>query len=58
MDRVRQKGILNKAKGALKKGLGRVTGDRKTLAEGHTDTAKGEVQNVVGGVKDRIRKEP
>jgi uncharacterized protein YjbJ (UPF0337 family) len=58
MDRDREKGMLNKAKGSLKKGLGRLTGDRKTQVEGHVDRAKGEVQNTVGGVKDSLRNKP
>lgn len=35
MDRDHGRGILNKALGSLKKGVGRLTGDRKTQAEGH-----------------------
>jgi uncharacterized protein YjbJ (UPF0337 family) len=58
MDRDRGKGILNKAKGAFKRAVGRVTGDRKIQAEGHFDRAKGEVQNTVGGVKDSLRNKP
>jgi uncharacterized protein YjbJ (UPF0337 family) len=58
MDRDRGKGLLNKAKGSLKKGFGRLTGDRKIEAEGHLDKAKGEVQNTVGGVKDSLRNKP
>jgi CsbD-like len=34
MDRDRVKGVWNKAKGAVKKSVGRVTGDSKTEAEG------------------------
>ena len=55
MDEDRVKGIGNKIKGAFKKGVGRVTGDRKTQAEGRVDSVKGEVQNTVGGVKDAFR---
>lgn len=58
MDRDRVKGIWNKAKGAVKKGAGRATGDRKMEAEGHIEKAKGEVQNTVGGVKDSLRNKP
>jgi uncharacterized protein YjbJ (UPF0337 family) len=43
---------LNKAKGSLKKGLGRLTGDRKTQAEGHIDKAKGGA----GQQNDRLYK--
>ena len=57
MDRDRMKGAADKAKGAVKKGVGRATGDRKTEAEGHLDKAKGEVKNTVGGIKDKLREE-
>jgi uncharacterized protein YjbJ (UPF0337 family) len=58
MDRDRIKGAWNKAKGAVKKSVGRATGDRKTEAEGQVDKAKGNVQNTVGGVKDSLRSKP
>ena len=36
-------------------GLGKVTGDAKTEAEGKADKAEGRVQNAVGGMKDAAR---
>ena len=35
-------GTTDKAKGSLKETAGKVTGDRRTEAEGKTDRAKGE----------------
>ena len=55
MDEHRQKGMVNKAKGAVKKNVGKATGDRKTEAEGRVDQAKGDVQNTVGGIKDSLK---
>jgi len=55
MDEDRQKGMVDKAKGAVKKNVGKATGDRKTEAEGHIDQAKGDIRNTVGGIKDSVR---
>ena len=51
MDRDRVKGIWNKAKGAVKKGAGRASGDRKMEAEGHIEKDKG------GGSENRRGRE-
>ena len=59
---------LNQAKGALKEGLGKVTGDSKTEAEGAVETtvakakevvedAKGAVEGAVKGLKNSFKKE-
>ena len=55
MDKDRIEGAMNQAKGALKEGLGKVTGDKKMEAEGTTEKAAGKVQNTVGGAKDAVR---
>ena len=49
-------GAFNKAKGAVKEVVGKVTGSKKMEAEGKLDKAKGTIQNVAGDVKDRARK--
>ena len=36
-------------------GIGKLTGDTKTEAEGKMDKAEGKVQNTVGGIKDTLR---
>ncbi len=55
MDEDRLKGMGNQIKGAVKEGIGKVTGDAKTQAEGAADKAKGKVQSAVGGAKDAAR---
>jgi uncharacterized protein YjbJ (UPF0337 family) len=56
MDREHVKGAVDKAKGAVKETVGKVTGDTKTEAEGKFDKAKGSAHNVAGDVKDVGRK--
>ena len=55
MDKDRIEGAANQAKGAVKEGIGKATGDSKLKAEGAADKAKGKVQNAVGGIKDAVR---
>ena len=56
MDREHVKGFADKAKGAIKEGAGKVTGDKKLENEGKFDKAKGDVHNAAGDVKDAARK--
>ena len=39
----------------MKEWAGKVTGDKKTEAEGKADQVKGKVQNAFGGIKDAVR---
>jgi uncharacterized protein YjbJ (UPF0337 family) len=55
MDKDRIKGAGEQAKGSIKETVGKVTGDKKTEAEGKADKAKGKVQNTVGGIKDAAK---
>ncbi len=55
MDKDRIEGTAKQAKGAVKEGIGKVTGDAKLQAEGKADKAAGKVQNAIGGVKDTVR---
>jgi uncharacterized protein YjbJ (UPF0337 family) len=55
MDKDRVKGSAHQAKGAIKEGVGKMTGDAKLEGEGKAEKAAGKVQNVVGGVKDSVR---
>ena len=57
-------GTTDKAKGAVKEAVGKVTGDKRTEAEGKTDRVKGKVKNAgddvaekAKGVKDSLKKE-
>jgi len=55
MDKDRIEGIGHQAKGAVKEAAGKVTGDKRTEAEGAAEKAAGKAQNTVGGVKDAAR---
>ena len=48
-------GTTDKVKGAVKKGAGKLTGDRRTEAEGKTDRAKGDVKDAAQDVKDTAK---
>ena len=55
MDKERIAGGIKKAKGAIKEGIGRATGDRQTEAEGKAEKIEGQVRTAVGHVKDAAR---
>ena len=55
IDKDRTNGSLNQAKGSLKEGVGKLTGDSKFEAEGKTDKLGGKIQNAIGGIKDAIK---
>jgi len=48
-------GTTDKIKGAVKEGVGKMTGDRQTEAEGKTDQVKGDVKNAAQDVKDTAK---
>ncbi len=55
MDKDRVSGAMDQAKGAVKQGVGNVTGDAKLQGEGAADKAAGKVESAVGGAKDAAR---
>ena len=55
MDKDRVQGTMHQAKGAVKEGVGKVTGDAKTEAEGKAEKTAGKVQNTIGSAKDSVR---
>lgn len=55
MDKDRVEGAAKNMGGKIKEGVGKVTGDSKTEAEGKADQVEGKVQNTVGGIKDKAR---
>ncbi len=55
MDNDRIKGAADQAKGAIKQGVGKVTGDQKLQAEGAADKLAGKAESAVGGAKDAVR---
>jgi len=54
LDKDRIVGAAPHVKSAVKKTVGRVTGDAKTQAEGAAEKAAGKVQNIVVGAKDAV----
>jgi uncharacterized protein YjbJ (UPF0337 family) len=55
VDHERVEGSMDQAKGAIKEGFGKVTGDQKTQAEGAAQKTAGKVESAVGGAKDAAR---
>jgi uncharacterized protein YjbJ (UPF0337 family) len=55
MDKDRVKGAAKTITGKAKTAAGKVLGDEKLKNEGRADQVKGKVENVVGGVKDKMR---
>ena len=47
-------GKYEQAKGSIKEGLGRLTGDEEMQAEGTADKMKGHVQEGWGGAKRKV----
>jgi uncharacterized protein YjbJ (UPF0337 family) len=56
MDKEHIKGAADKVSGATKEAAGKLTGNEKLEAEGKFDKAKGEARDVVGDVKDAVKK--
>jgi uncharacterized protein YjbJ (UPF0337 family) len=55
MDREHVKGAADKAKGAIKEGAGKLSGDKDMETEGKLDKAKGSTHNAAGDMKDAVR---
>jgi uncharacterized protein YjbJ (UPF0337 family) len=55
MDKDRVEGVGHQIKGSVKEAVGKVTGDKKTQAEGVAEKAAGKAQNAVGGAKDAAK---
>ena len=53
-NRDEMEGKYNQAKGSVKEGLGRLTGDEEMEAEGTADKLKGDVQEGWGGAKRKV----
>ena len=54
----RAEGAGHKIAGAVKEGLGKLTGDSKLHAEGAAEKAGGSVQNAAGKMQDHAASEP
>ncbi len=55
MDKEHVKGAADKAKGAVKETVGKMTGDKEMQAEGKFDKAKGAAHKAAGDIKDAAR---
>ena len=55
MDKDRVAGSAKQVKGTVKQVVGKVVGDTKLQSEGKIDKIEGEVQNVIGGLKDTLK---
>jgi uncharacterized protein YjbJ (UPF0337 family) len=55
MDKDRVEGAAHQAKGSVKEAVGKMTGDKKTQAEGTAEKTAGKVQNTAGGAKDAAK---
>ena len=55
VDENRIEGAWDKAKGAVKEGIGNLTGNEKLKGEGMADKAKGTAESAIGGAKDTAR---
>jgi uncharacterized protein YjbJ (UPF0337 family) len=54
VDKDRIKGSAEQAKGKMKEWAGKITGDKKTAAQGKANQIKGKLQNTAGGLKDSV----
>ena len=55
MDKEHAKSAADKASGAIKDGVGKITGDKSLQAEGKIDKAKGAAREALGDTKDAMR---
>jgi len=55
MDKDRVKGAGQQIKGSVKEAIGKVTGNKRTEAEGAAEKTAGKVQSGAGKTKDAIR---
>ena len=56
MDNEHLKGAADKASGAAKDAIGKVTGNDKLRVEGAVDKAKGAARDALGDAKDVVKK--
>ena len=56
MDKEHVKSAADKASGAAKEAVGKMTDNKKMQAEGKIDKAKGAARDVLGDAKDAARR--
>ena len=55
MDKDRIAGSIEQAKGIVKEGVGKATGNTKLVVEGEADQVLGKVRKAAGRLKDAAR---
>jgi uncharacterized protein YjbJ (UPF0337 family) len=55
MNKDRIEGAAHEVKGSVKEAAGKLTGDRKTQAEGIAEKAAGKVEKKVGSAKEAVK---
>lgn len=55
MDKDRTAGTSKKITGAIKQGVGKLTGNKRLESEGKMERTGGKVQTKVGKTKDKVR---
>ena len=55
MDKDRMRGAGKQVKGSMKEAIGKVTGNKRTEAEGAAEKIAGKAESGVGKAKDAIR---
>lgn len=56
MNKHQVKGVTNQVTGEIKQQVGKLTGDRSTVARGHASEAKGKLQKGMGDAKEALRR--
>jgi len=56
VDKEHVKGAADKAKGSIKKGVGKATGNERLRREGEIDKAKGDLHKAAGDAKDAAKR--
>ncbi|MDR3498783.1 CsbD family protein [Aerococcus mictus] len=56
MDKDRIAGSGKQLKGSIKVAVGKAVGDAKLQVDGKADKAEGKVQNMIGAVKDSLKR--
>jgi uncharacterized protein YjbJ (UPF0337 family) len=55
MDKDRIVGAAKTVSGKVKESVGKLSGDKKAVAEAQAEQKIGKVQNAIGGLKDTVR---
>jgi uncharacterized protein YjbJ (UPF0337 family) len=56
MNKEHVKGAADKAKGAVKEGVGKATGNERLREKGEIDKAKGDLHKAAGDRKDKAKR--